>query len=254
MWYTDTVYSAAPVCSNARERKMGDHFAFPRRHARRTVVPLVFLVVIASGSVLAECPVSRVFVRGEECCSGKEVFNLTSDSTAPTNGISYGSSSAKYNLREGRLEASAHVYEAHKHTSGVVTADVFTLTGVPAATITIRADLSYAAVTDPSWRMAWISGLARLEVGGLSVETSGTYPIVERSVELQIDVLEGEPFTLVYTIEAAGWGYYPTLDMGCTLSFPDLPAGAEITSCNGYGETEVPVESTTWGAIKSLYR
>jgi hypothetical protein len=131
---------------------------------------------------------------------------------------------------------------------------VFTVTGVPSATITIHAALSYAAVTDPSGRMAWVSGYARLQVGDFSVETSGVYPVVESSIELQIVVTEGEPFTLIYEIEAAGWGYNPTLDMSCTLSFPDLPAGAEITSCNGFGQTEVPVEVTTWGGIKALFQ
>jgi hypothetical protein len=51
-----------------------------------------------------------------------------------------------------------------------------------------------------------------------------------------------------------GWGYYPTATMHCSLEFVDLPPGAEISSCNGYGSPGVAVEETTWGAIKALYR
>jgi hypothetical protein len=233
------------MCGSSRCSR--SRFLFP-------VVLAVILVLTASQTTVAECPVNTVYVRGEDCCDGEVVFNLSASSAAPANEISYGKSWADYDLSRGRLRASAWVKEANEHRSGVTATDVFTLTGVPAAMIKIHAALSYAAVTDPAGRMAWVSGYARLQVGDLSVETSGTYPLVERSIELEVIVLEGEPFAVTCQIEAAGWGYYPTIDMGCTVSFPDLPAGAEITSCNGFGETEVPVEETTWGAVKTLYR
>jgi hypothetical protein len=67
-------------------------------------------------------------------------------------------------------------------------------------------------------------------------------------------VLEGVPFQVTYETVAAGWGYYPVISMTCQLEFVDLPDGAEITSCNGYGTSLVPVEQTTWGAIKAQYQ
>lgn len=231
-----------------------------RPHNRQTVWVVLSIFAVAAALLVlprrlaAQCPVNTVYVKGEECCGGAEVFFLTADSADPANGISYGSSSAAYNLVTGSLAASAHVDEAYDHTSGVGAADVFTMTGASAATVTIRLALGYAAVTDPSGRTAWAGGSARLEAGGQSVETSGTYPVVDESIELQIDVVGGVPFAVAYEIVATAWGYYPTIDMTGVLSFIDLPAGAQITSCNGYGSPDVPVETTTWGRIKSLYR
>lgn len=182
------------------------------------------------------------------------VFDVHETSSSPSLRVSYGTSFASCNLVTGSLIAAANVREAEQHESGARAVDVFTMTGLPSATIKVRLSLAMDWVADPSGRMAWADGYARLEANGLSQDVYSVGPGIGPDPVLVFGVLEGQPFSVTYEIIAYGRGYYPTITLWGYLHFDDLPEGAEITSCNGYGSTIVPVEHTTWGGIKALYQ
>jgi hypothetical protein len=219
-----------------------------------SMVSLVVLLLTLPVASTAQCPTNTVSCVGENCCGGEQLFNQTETSTGPTHSVSYNQSTATYDLTEGTLYAKAQVDDVYRHRSRATVADVFELHNVPAAMLKIRLNLLVFMVTDPSGRMAWVDGYARLTVGSLTAEAGTLGPHIDPFIELDVAVLEGVPFQVTYETVAAGWGYYPVISMTCQLEFVDLPDGAEITSCNGYGTSLVPVEQTTWGAIKAQYQ
>lgn len=218
------------------------------------VVLVVFLVIFCPAPARAQCPDNTVYCNGKDCCPGDVIFDEHETSANPALGVSFGNSSASCNLVTGTLTAVATVYEAWEHKSGATAVDVFTVTGVSAASITVRLELTWVTGVDPSGKTSWTSGYARLETGGLSVEAVPLGPNIDPYIELAIDVNGGQPFTVTYETFAAGWAQYPMASMTARLCFPDLPEGAGIVSCNGYDPTAVPVEHATWGSIKSLYQ
>jgi hypothetical protein len=155
---------------------------------------------------------------------------------------------------DGRLYALVNVDDVYRHRSRVIAVDRFELHNVPSAVVTVRLYLSLWWVADPSGRTAWAGGDAELTVGGQSVYTESTWSFIDPYIELEYTPFEGVPFEVAYETSAVAWGYYPSASMTCRLEFVDVPEGAEITSCNGYGSSLVPVERTTWGSVKALYR
>jgi hypothetical protein len=216
------------------------------------IVTLCMFVLAIPFVASAQCPASTVSCEGTTY--GEVVFYESDTSADPQNNISYGRSTASYDLVKGRLFAEAYVYEANEHWSRAIAVDRFELHNAPAALLKIRLYISMFWLADPSSRMAWAGGLAKLTVGCCSAQVGSYYQAIEPYVELEIAAMEGEPFELTYETYAWGEGYYPIATMSCRLEFIDLPTGAEITSCNGYGSSIVPVEQTTWGQLKALYR
>jgi hypothetical protein len=215
---------------------------------------VVFLVIPGPGPSLAQCPANTVYCSGNDCCPGDVIFNEHETSAEPALGVSFGNSSASYNLVSGTLTAVADVAEAWEHKSGATAVDVFTVTGVAAAAITVRLELTWVTVVDPGGKTSWTSGYARLEADGQSTETYSYGPNIDPYIEIAIDVTGGQPFTVTYETIAAGWAQFPMASMTARLVILDLPEGAGIASCNGYDPTVVPVEHATWGRIKSLFR
>lgn len=220
-----------------------------------TALSAVFalLALVIPNPAASECPASTVSVTGRSA-SGDVVYSQSITSQVPENIVTFNSSSAAYDLAEGRLRAVVNVDSVHKHTSEVVAIDRFELHNVPAAIITVRLNLSLLWMADPSARMAWAGASARLTAGVQSVHAETMTPNLVPYIELQIAAVEGVPFEVVYETSAEAWGYYPSATMTCHLEFAGVPGGAEITSCNGYGLSKVPVKETTWGGIKALYR
>jgi hypothetical protein len=212
-------------------------------------VVLVLAVPILAG---AQCPSSTVLCEGTS--SGEVVFHVSATTPDAVNSIAYGRSTASYDLAEGRLFAGAYVYEANEQWSRAIAVDRFELHNVSTALLRIRMYISMFWQADPSSRMAWAGGSAKLTVGCCTAMEGSDYQRIEPYVELEIVAVEGEPFELIYETCAWGEGYYPIATMSCRLEFLNLPLGAEITSCNGYGSTSVPVDHTTWGQLKALYR
>ena len=222
-----------------------------KRNANLLIAPLIACLLVIPNTVAAECPVTTLACTGTDP-GGVVVFSVSGELTDPSGSVSFGTSSASYDLVAGRLEAVAHVQEADTHISRVVASDLFYLHNVAEATFTIRLNLSFSWVAD-NYRMAFAAAYARLGAEGQSDESSSVGPGLDRFVEVEITAMQGVPFAVTYEAEASGWGYYPWSRVGAWLEFFDLPLGAEITSCNGFART-VPVEGATWGKVKALYR
>lgn len=224
--------------------------------ARRLVLaitPLITCLAITSIASAVECPVTTVSCSGTDA-NGYPVFSVSDEFTGPSGSVAYGQSSASFNLTQGRLSAIAKIYEADNQVSRVIASDRFYLHNAAEATFTIRLNLSWEYVAD-QYRQAWAGAAARISAQGQSDETATTAtPVLDDYVEIEITAYEGVPFVVTYEAEANGRGYYPWSLVGATLEFIGLPDGAEITSCNGFSDTSVPVEETTWSAVKSRYR
>jgi hypothetical protein len=216
-------------------------------------VLLVLIVIAIPIFAIAQCPTSRVSCEGITV-GGIVEFYVEDTSTNPTSSVAFGRSTASYDLAKGRIVAETYVYEADRQTSRAIAVDRFVLHNVPAAMLKIRLYTSFFWLADPSGRMAWADGMAKLTVGCCSAQVYSFMSSIDSYVELEVAAIEGAPFELTYETAAFGDGYYPIATMHCRLEFIDLPAGAEITSCNGYGASNVPVEQTTWGQVKALYR
>jgi hypothetical protein len=216
------------------------------------IAPLILCLLVIPTAAGAQCPVTTLSCTGTNP-SGEVVFTVYEQLSDPNGSVAHGHSSASYDLVAGRLIAVAEVEEANTHTSRAVASDRFYLHNVAQATFTVRLNLSFTSVADNS-RMAFVAAYARLEAEGLLAEASTVGPGLDRSIEIEITAYEGVPFVITYEAEASGWGYYPWARTAARLEFPDLPEGVEITSCNGFAQTPVPVEKSTWGSVKALYR
>lgn len=223
-----------------------------RALCRRVLVCSLGLFVIAP-AVRAQCPVSQALCRGWDS-SNNLVFEFAATTAADTASVAYNDSRASFNHPDGVFEAFTQVDEVFRHSTHVTATDRYVLQGVPAAQVTVRLNLLLYVITDPSGRMAWASAAARLTGGVQAAEAQSLGPGIDPYIEVVVWVLEGEPFEVTCEVSADGSGYYPICRLTGTLEFADLPDGAQITSCNGFGDLSVPVEATTWGAVKSLYR
>lgn len=222
------------------------------RYTILSIVPLIACLLIIPVVAHAVCPVTTLTCYGSDVY-GDPAFNVSDESTGPSGSVAYGQSSASFDLVEGRLSAIAKIYEAHRQVSRVVASDRFYLHDVPQATFTIRLTVSWEYIAD-NYRQAWAGAASRVSAEGQSDEAATVGPAVDLDVEIEITAYEGVPFVVTYEAEANGWGYYPWSTVIARLHFVGLPEGATITSCNGYGETEVSVEESTWGRLKALYR
>jgi len=79
---------------------------------------------------------------------------------------------------------------------------------------------------------------------------------MNRLLALDISALADQGFRLQFYLSATvplglgGMGFGEA-----RLSFSGLPAGAVVTSCNGYlGGNPVPTRLTSWGRLKQIYR
>jgi hypothetical protein len=173
----------------------------------------------------------------------------------PPNGTGHG----RYNVGAGQIGAESHgsaaIYTDHE--------DDFTLIGIPAGTpftFTARARFTGRAVSSGApgdGDGAIITGRLRDAFGneaatGTSVGETNEH-FVDDTVALTVSGVAGTPFRLRFTAETYAIRAEATLQG--ELSFAGLPAGASLTSCRGYNSAApVPVRTTTWGAIKTLYR
>jgi hypothetical protein len=216
------------------------------------IAPLVVCLLFIPIAAAAVCPVTTLSCTGTNP-GGEVVFTVFQELRDAHGHVEFGGSSASYDLVAGELDAVAEVKEANTHVSRVVASDRFYLHKVAEATFVVRLNVSFYWIAD-NYRMAFAAAYARLEAEGRRDETSSVGPGLDRFVEIEVTASEGVPFVITYELEASGWGYYPVSTTSAWLEFLGLPPGAEITSCNGFAESAVPVEESTWGKVKALYR
>lgn len=79
------------------------------------------------------------------------------------------------------------------------------------------------------------------------------------AVEIQLTRLIGDPFVVHMEIDSRIVGYNPFgwlayNRVNAQLRFADLPVGAIVLSCQGYGTDWTPIVRTSWGKLKTIYR
>jgi hypothetical protein len=169
-----------------------------------------------------------------------------------------------YDLVAGTMHAYATGSLAGIGESSVSAHDVFTLLGPPSATpvtfharahVWVAAGCGYGstAQADASIREGASNGASA--TGGWD----GCFGQV-RDLDIGIARASGSSFDLYFTVHAfggtgdfrgGGGDGYASL----SLSFPDLPAGYSVVSCQGFAAGQVTAtRRSSWGAVKSLYR
>lgn len=225
----------------------------PCGHARGAASLFALALLFVPQVSAAQCPSNSVSWVGRDA-NGYVLFEVSETSTDPAHRVSFNSSFAEYDLTTGTICAAAYVDSINSHSSRVVAVDRFFMQNAAAATLTVRLSIDMYLVTDPSGRMAWAGTSAQLAAAGHTASAESYGPNIDPFIEIQIDVVEGVPFEITYEAFAWGGGYYPVAKITCELSFVDVPEGAQIISCNGFGALALPVETTTWGEVKAMYR
>ena len=92
------------------------------------------------------------------------------------------------------------------------------------------------------------------DANGHELSGAGDYDNNNVALSLPITAVEDQPFRLQF--ELVGYGDYFTGGAygSGVFSFDGVPGGAAIVSCNGYvSDITVPVRTTSWGKLKSMY-
>lgn len=77
----------------------------------------------------------------------------------------------------------------------------------------------------------------------------------DSTLSLPLRHAAGEPFELTYTASASAEGINKSAHASGALSFPGLPPGYRIVSCQGFAAgTPVPTRPVSWGSLKVRYR
>jgi hypothetical protein len=77
---------------------------------------------------------------------------------------------------------------------------------------------------------------------------------VDSLITVQLQHQVGEKFTVRADLSVWGRGAGPsTVRASAVLRFAGLPAGAAVTSCQGYS-LPVPTRTASWGQVKARYR
>jgi hypothetical protein len=179
-------------------------------------------------------------------------------------GNSDGGGTARYDLVAGTLDVSASSGPSGQFQAHVIARDRYVVLGpvcCPPAPFHARLHVTgtVEGFRDPGFGGGTAAIWAVLEepaTGNRDSVRVDAGPGVSRSLDaaLQITLSKatGESFELALGVHA-----------GCSFGFGaihaelgfDVPAGVELSSCQGYaGSGSVPAARTTWGSLKSLYR
>jgi len=92
-----------------------------------------------------------------------------------------------------------------------------------------------------------------------SVTESTDSCMVTTDLAISLSRASGSTFDLYLTVHAiAGTGdvfaHYSYGSASMRLSFPDLPVGYSVVSCQGFGGGVTAARRSSWGALKARYR
>jgi hypothetical protein len=170
------------------------------------------------------------------------------------------SSSASYDLLGLNFGATGTAFAGDLFAGmGIVIAqDTYRVSGLPAGTpldLEFLVHVTGFMSTGGSFRRA--DGSVRVsESSGPSLEiAAGTSAAasLDSTATLTIPVIVGQAFTLRYSVSAGAVSGQSSFGASC--SPVHLPAGALVSSCQGYSSSPVvAARRASWGAIKSRYR
>lgn len=237
---------------------MSRHVRFLRFGATLVVVTIAGVIPIATPATAAECPPSSVQL---SATSGPFEYPLAVLDT--TYSAMTFSAHAAYDLRQGT--AALSVTPVSAETLLVTPIDYYELVGLPDGT---PADITWVIDYD-----GWIDGPecvwpdCRAHVAVLMFNqfwdaravvpaaSSGGRTSESGSVELVTRMLAGQPHRMFMWLEilVGALGQFEGA-LTTRLRFSNVPAGARIVSCQGYGDVDTPIRASTWGRIKAAYR
>ena len=226
----------------------------PRRTAPGGLLLLAGLaLLLLAGRADAQCPASALtFPSIPQFLVNAAVF----DTTSPDG---------------GRIRADLHTLEFFLHHPGslsptdLVARDRYDVTGVPPGTpvpVTVHFDIVGFAHTEGCGGTGCGGELvATLRAGAASSQgTFFGYSFVGRGdfsgrVDLPVTLVAGVPVVLEFELWSRRVpGGSHTVDANGRVSFEGADPNATIVSCQGYGPRTVPVEGTSWGRLKRIYR
>lgn len=228
------------------------------------ILLMLLLAVVSVRAAKAECPASTVSV----LAGYPEAVTYTT--SAPSNAASSSfsgcqphpnicwsaSAAAGYDLVAGTAYANANGSNTIPEAS-VSTHDVFTLLGPSsAAAITFVARVHVVI-----WTECYAAAGTITVREGASNSASANHiacGLNETDIEVSITRAANATFDLYLTNYARGGSGFQTSGQAYTnlsLSFPDLPPGYSVMSCQGFmGGAVVPTKRGSWGRVKAVYR
>lgn len=206
--------------------------------ARRILRLLPCLLAAIASPAFAACPLNHFS------------FSGTPFSALPVDSRSGVNQSAKYNVPQGTLQATAGCFGECGSSAGVYVEDDFTLSGLPDGT---PVPLVAHFLLGNLFQNAGASASANIQDLTHSTSASVGGPRTNYDLTLAISAVAGQPFRMHFEVACGGFGASSLADG--TFSFTGVPAGAVLTSCQGYTlGGAVPAEATSWGSVKSIYR
>lgn len=207
----------------------------------------LFILALGAAPSFADCPASTI--------NGVD-STLPADSLeSPPPGF-YGLQVGSYDLVAGSIDARIYAKCCGLASSEVTARDRYRVVGYPSGQpLTIAAELTCTAVdnTGGGHAPAEFAWNIDADAGSVGATRAGSMSIAS-SIRLSIPTSGEQEFSVawhVYTLQ----GFDPgNADIQGQWRFVNLPPGAHVESCQGFGTDTVPTSTPTWGSLKASYR
>jgi hypothetical protein len=214
----------------------------------RTALLLLLLVFTSPVPVaVAACPTNTLYAMYASLLNSNASGSFSQSYTCTADGFSVtASGTAAYDLANGRFGVVAQGGAGCGASAALQTHDVFALIG-PA----FGSPLSFRAQLVVELHGANLPSSATIREGD-SNTSRGSKPAPFDTVWVTITRSPGNSFDLYVGASTGGTGFGT---LSASLSFPDLPPGYGVQSCQGFfAGTPVQARVTNWGRLRARYR
>ena len=218
---------------------------------------LRWLPILALWPALAAaqtCPTSSIvlFNGYVQHSSSAPTGSSSTDYPEPPN--SSASASASWNAVTAKLAAQVRTSMQMGGGASVSTADDFQVLGLtPGSQLTVTARLVVNGYSESTMFYGSFSSGSLSDGAGVTL-SQNTTPQGGFVLDMPVVFNAGATRRLTYVVELSGYGATGGL-VDATLSFPDLPSHLSIVSCRGFQSGAItPARSSSWAALKKLYR
>lgn len=242
------------ICSSASEGAISMTLTSRLDRASKCLLSLLVVLAtafnrVATAAGASACPDNQIIVTGVNVVSNGAALDTTGS-------YSHGS----YDLKRGLLSSNVSAYTDAWTSSSVTTDDEYSVIGLSAGTpldFTANFNISgswsvYPGV--PQGNITYqVSIAADADTAGFAWPPGGC---CHRDISIPLSVslhrLAQEPFHIRLHLASQQNG--GRVDESGRLVFAGLPPGAAVVSCQGYVSNPTPVQRSSWGRLKSLYR
>lgn len=173
----------------------------------------------------------------------------------------YAYGEAVYDLKAGTVRVHAYANSYGYGQASAATGDVFTLLGPPSdPPITFHARAHVDFPGDCSYGTeGGADATIREGASNSAMANHQTCQHAATDIEVAMTRAAGSTFDLSFILNASGGsgdGYYGgNGGVSVALSFPDLPSGYSVVSCQGFASGKVTAtRPLSWGELKARYR